>query len=244
MSEESKLYMASAFDPGGTTGAAVIATYPEVMGPPPYRRWTWERYGMLPEAMALVNGPGCVEEDRLNWKAALAEAAGYRLLDNIAWWHAEQYTGDEDGQIDLAVQAIGSWNGPETPVIVEQFKLRTYRMDEELLSPVRVAAALKYAIRRINISGREADHVQRRPVWQQPALALGSATDDRLQKWWGGRFYNGTRGAPHARDAVRHALTFLRREKEARQRGKTVERWPWERYVVPPPDSAERRGRA
>lgn len=234
MSDEADLYMASAFDPGGTTGGAVIATYPEVMGPPPFRRWMWESRGMLPEALKLLEGPDAVEADRLKWKEEVAEAGRFKLLDNIAWWHAEQYSGGEDCQVDLLVQAVSGWNGPATPIVMESFKLRTYRMDDELLSPVRVAAKAEYAIRRLAISGREAEHVQRRLVWQQPSLAMGVCSDERLQVWWDGKFYNGTRGAPHARDAVRHALTFLRREKEARSRGKTVERWPWEACLTPP----------
>jgi hypothetical protein len=54
-------------------------------------------------------------------------------------------------------------------------------------------------------------------VKQSASLAMTTVTDDR-QKEWG--FW--LPGKPHARDAVKHNLTFLWRQKERQVRSKEV----------------------
>jgi hypothetical protein len=213
--EDNGLYTVIAIDPGGTTGWCVMSTFPVVMGPPPFDRWLRERGATLPST----------EADRLAWKQELANAAGFKLLENIAHFEVGQFSGDEDDQADAICELISAWP-VESVILLERFKLRTYRMDDALLSPVRMNAIIQNRIRRLDIPGRNPRSVKRRPVYQDPPMALNSVTDDRLRSWWGGRLFNATRGLPHGRDATRHALTYLRREREARSRGKSLEVWP------------------
>jgi hypothetical protein len=168
-----------------------------------------------------------VEAGRLDWKAEVAEAEQYLILNNIEWWHAQEFRGDEDDQVDQIVECIQSWGDASSPVVSESFTLRQLRADDTLLSPVRVRSKIDYAIKRLGISGKEVRLVRRRCVAQSPSMALGMCTDERLRLWYGGKFLNGTRGMPHGRDAVRHAISFLRREKAARASGKSIENWPW-----------------
>lgn len=226
------LYVVTAFDPGGTTGAAMLAVPVEVLGPPPFRRYLYERE-LLPLADDNEFAEGC-RAVRLEWKAEVEAATEFRILDNIIAWNAVQFTGDENSQADSMAEYAAGVGDFNSPIVAEQFILRQFRQDAALLSPVRVLAKFEYAVRRAGWGGgRAPTWVERRPVLQQPSLALGSVTDERLKEWYGGRFFNGTIGAPHARDAVRHAITFLRREKTARARGKSIEAWPWARALVP-----------
>lgn len=101
---------------------------------------------------------------------------------------------------------------PDSAIVIEDFILRQLRKDSDLLSPVRVTAALSYLI------------WKDRRVWhkQSPADAKNVATDDRLRRWG---LYSSDGGLQHARDADRHAILFLRKAKEdARIR---AEVWPW-----------------
>lgn len=73
--------------------------------------------------------------------------------------------------------------------------------DTEALSPVRLGAALSYAVH----LGKAGDsHI----VFQGRSLAKSTATDERLKAW--GMY---TVGSDHERDATRHAITALRRAK-------------------------------
>src|SRR5206468_12988114 len=101
------------------------------------------------------------------------------------------------GVYDLA-HFIESW--PVAAVVIEDFALRTMRMDRELLSPVRVTSALGY---NIWMNGRDY-HVQ------TPADAKRVCTDDRLKAWG---MYDPVGNLKHARDADRHAILFLRKAK-------------------------------
>lgn len=84
-----------------------------------------------------------------------------------------------------------------TVCIIEDFTLRERTMDSSLLSPVRLGAKVAY--------GMYLDEV---PVyWQSPSDAKSTITDDRLQRWGLWR-----KGAPHANDAMRHLILWLRKE--------------------------------
>jgi len=124
-----------------------------------------------------------------------------------------QLTGSEDAQAERLCDLAITFDGP---VIIEDFTLRQFRMDRSLLSPVRVTAKLEYDIYLVNKDvGKES---QIRIKKQQPSLAKSTATDARLKEWglW-------EVGAPHARDAIRHAVTFLRRAKADRK----IRQWAW-----------------
>lgn len=48
-------------------------------------------------------------------------------------------------------------------------------------------------------------------IWQQPALAMSTVTDDRLKKMG---LYAPTMGKEHGRDGLRHALTWAKRARQ------------------------------
>lgn len=94
------------------------------------------------------------------------------------------------------VGLLRSWEG--SAVVIESFILRQQRKDSSLLSPVRITAAISQWLWQ-----------QRRSYFiQQPSLAKTTATDDRLKQWG---IYQRSGSLIHARDADRHAITFLRR---------------------------------
>jgi hypothetical protein len=152
------------FDPGLTTGWAVVGVWPEAMSP-----------------------------------------SGPKILPNIAAWSAGEFVGSSTDIVDAMAELVEAW-GDSAAVGYEDFILRPQRftMGRELLAPVWVSARFED---RMYTLGRSAQLVKP----QAPALAMSTVTDDRLRAWG---FWNPLRGAPHARDAVRHAVTYLRRYKD------------------------------
>lgn len=136
------------------------------------------------------------------WDVALQDIR-YRLLANIAGWSAGEYKGTEADITDQMMELVEAWEGSVNSVGLEDFILRKFSMGRELLAPVRIAARFED---RMYTNGKSGLLV---PA-QQPSLAMSMVTDERL-KLWG--FYNPTIGKPHARDALRHALAYLRRMK-------------------------------
>lgn len=124
-----------------------------------------------------------------------------------------QWDGPEDKQTDEFLLEL---SGLDCPIIFEDFLLRQFRRDRDLLSPVRVMAKMEYCLYRLrnDLCDGRAYPVRK----QQASLAKSTATDDRLKEWglW-------EPGKPHARDAIRHGVTFLRRAK-ADQR---LRDWAW-----------------
>lgn len=147
------------------------------------------------------------------------------MLPNILHCAAGHFGGSEADNIRQCLELIADW--PGLVVGVESFRLRSRVSSTELLSPVRIRAVLDYAC-----------WLDRKPVVvQAPATALSAMTDDRLRKMGflqydsgvggkintsaGGRLAlhkNGLEG-DHAYDALRHALTYLKRCKEKRALG-------------------------
>lgn len=124
----------------------------------------------------------------------------FRVLDNIEWWTAGQFTGRQDKQIDEIIELVNSW--PAARLVTEQFVLRQLNAE---LSPVEINATLRWAVR------------PRYWVPQQASLAMSTVTDAR-QKAWG----YWVPGQEHARDAVKHNITYLKRRKEAAVREQRV----------------------
>lgn len=129
---------------------------------------------------------------------ALTEPEQYRVLDNIEWMSMGQFVGGERDQVNQMLDMIREW--PGAAVVIEDFILRELRQDRNLLSPVRITAAFRYA------AGPEL-----RDFLQQPALAMSTMTDDRLKALG---YYERTVGQQHARDALRHLFTFSMRVRE------------------------------
>lgn len=127
----------------------------------------------------------------------------YNLLENIAFWSAGQFNvGDETAQARQMLKLCRAW--PNAHRVVEQFVLRKLIQDESLLSPVRVTAKFDLLL-------GEAFPGNNKYILQQAPLAMTTITDDRLKSWG---YWTPLEGKVHARDAVRHALTWLRRAKD------------------------------
>lgn len=132
------------------------------------------------------------------------------ILDNIIHWEQGQFAGSEREQYVALADLVNAWE--DAAVVVEDFTLRMFNMNKELLSPVRITAALDYHL------AMDYDPV-RSMFLQTPEMAMTDCTDTRLRSW--GMYIP---GEEHARDAERHALTFLRRAKaKAKLR---VSAWP------------------
>lgn len=116
----------------------------------------------------------------------------FPVMDNVEWWTAGEIEGEQPDQLDQLVALINEW--PAARLVTEQFKVRSI---QALLDPAEINAALKWAVR------------PRYFVFQNPDMAMKTVTDDRQKSWgyW-------IPGKPHARDAVKHAITFLKRRKE------------------------------
>jgi hypothetical protein len=209
-SDLEQLYTVLAFDPGGTTGWAIVSVHDGVIGPAPFGRWLTGHPVYGHERPDPGTRESRVEAAHLAWKQELAEAAEYRILDNVAFWACGQYTGERGAQVDEMVKLTEAWPD-NAALVVEGFTLRQFRMDSMLLEPVRVAERYIHAVR------------PRAVLQQPPSLAMSMVTDDRLRYSMNNpAYYRSTAGRPHARDSLRHAFTFLRREKEARAHGRSL----------------------
>lgn len=130
------------------------------------------------------------------------------VLANIEHFVQGQFTGEEDEQARQIMELIECWS--DAAVVIEDFTLRTFRMDAELLSPVRITAKVEFGLKFWEgLGGWQRPRI--RVFKQQPALAMRTATDARLKEW---RLYSAEGAQQHARDATRHGITFLRRAKE------------------------------
>lgn len=89
-------------------------------------------------------------------------------------------------------------NFPDAALVIEDFQLRIFNQDREVLSPARL---------RLAISCEEVLHgIGRVPFLQQPSDAMNVATDDRLKR--ANLYFS---GMGHATDAARHVAVFFRR---------------------------------
>ena len=115
------------------------------------------------------------------------------ILPNIELWRCGEFTGPRNSQIDQIVDLCSAW--PDARLVTEDFVLRQLNA---VLEPVAINAAIDWALR------------PRYWVYQMSSLAMSTVTDER-QKAWG--FW--VPGKEHARDAVKHNITFLKRRKES-----------------------------
>lgn len=89
-------------------------------------------------------------------------------------------------------------NFPDAALVIEDFQLRMFNQDREVLSPARIRLALQVEEILHGAAGRV-------PFLQQPSV-MTSVPDERLKR---ANLY--FRGMPHATDAARHLAAFLRR---------------------------------
>lgn len=164
-----------AIDPGGTTGWSLMTVHPEALTEP--------QADLFENIFVHQHGQVDCGSHRGNLGTSLHEGIST--------------DGEFSGVYDLA-ELIRAW--PSAAVVIEDFNLRQMRMDRELLSPVRITAALGNAMW---LDGRDY-HVQ------QPSDAKNVCSDARLKQW---KMYDTVGGLRHARDADRHAILFLRKAK-------------------------------
>ncbi len=161
-------------DPGGTTGWSVFVVHPEAL--------------VDKDVPILTN---ILHRDNGQVRAIPPKEKGKIKVRELSM--------EERRCVRTIMQdVVLKW--PGACVVIEDFILRERSMSRELLSPVRLTAALELLI---DDSGMEFD-LQR----QTPAEAMQTATDDRLKKWG---LYQRAGGMQHARDADRHSVTFLRK---------------------------------
>lgn len=162
----------------------------------------------------------------------LPDHRGERVLDNvIKWQHGQVDCGSTKGNLGVSLHRGISTDGenagvnelvglvrawPGAAIVIEDFILDPARFNtgRDLLSPVRITSAISYLL-----------WLQRREYFVQSAsLAKTTVTDERLKAWG---YYSSTGGLNHARDADRHALTFLKRCANPTQKGRELREAAW-----------------
>lgn len=122
----------------------------------------------------------------------------YKIMDNVVWWTAGQFKGPEVSQAEEMLGLVKAW--PGCKVGVEDFHLRQLAVD---LAPVRITGMFEFGLNR--------DMPGKSYIKQQPSLAKTTISDQMLKDLG---LWPPLSGMEHARDAVKHNLTWLRRHKE------------------------------
>lgn len=125
-----------------------------------------------------------------------------KILSNVAWWKSGEFFGEEKLQAVSMVDLAIAWD--DAHLVMEDFLLRKFSTDRELLAPVRIQARFEHGM-----------YLKKdpRPLILQPVeLAKERMTDERLRSAGLG-FYEATAGQKDARMAVKHALVWLLRAK-------------------------------
>ena len=198
-------------------GTVELVTAPTVIGVDPGGTLGWSVMVVHPEA--LVDPDVTILGNLLHHANGQIRAIPPKVL-----------TGKEPKALELSLEerrcvrmliqdVLSTWHG--AAMVIEDFLLRKKVMDRELLSPVRLTAALELAL--------EYEGLEMTLHRQSPSEAKSTATDDRLKSWG---LYRRAGGQQHARDADRHAITFL---KKAKQRG-SVRGAAWPHLYTPAGD--------
>lgn len=164
-----------AIDPGGTTGWSLISVHPG----------------------ALSDRDATVLNNVFEHQHGQVDCGSHRGNLGTSLHAGISTDGEFGGVYDLA-KFLRSW--PMAAIVIEDFQLRQMRKDRDLLSPVRITAAIGYELWK---TGRDY-HTQ------QPSDAKNICSDARLKEW---QMYDPVGNLIHARDADRHALLFLRKAK-------------------------------
>lgn len=129
-----------------------------------------------------------------------------KILANITFWSAGEFSGSESSHAYRMSYLVRSWRVAST--IMEDFILRKFTMGRELLAPVRVTAAFMYALEHEVDPDDPYPERYKTVVFQPPSLAMSGLVDgvQREVGLW-------LPGQPHANDATKHAVTWLRRKK-------------------------------
>lgn len=177
-----------AFDPGGITGWSVMMVEKDCLIDPKVKILSsikhWA-HGQIDCGAHMGGGP----------------AGGNGLANGIS-------DGESRGVHEM-LKLVSMWTGGNgIAVVIEDFIIRQYNMSREFLAPVRVTAGVEYGLwlNGLCAGGSGVGGVLK----QSPSEAKSTATDERLKDWG---LYERDGGMQHARDADRHAITFLRKAK-------------------------------
>ncbi len=188
-----------AFDPGGTTGYAVLGIHSDDL----------MRGTKLPQHLTTVEY-GEIDCGTRHGQTGVGVHRGHDGMNIIGEVHG----------IMRMVALFDTWD--QSPVVVEDFVLDVHKANRgrDLLTPVRLISGFASAL-----TMKYGDKVINKLFVQNRSLAKTTCTDDRLKNW---NLYDRNSG-PHARDALRHALYFLRTcsgsdSSAYRQRHLA---WPW-----------------
>lgn len=214
--DEDELWTCIAYDPGGTTGWGLLALYPEALNP---------GYRILDNVVFWTCGQfvgSAVSQGRQMALLAAAWPTAHIVMEDFILRAFRQ-----DRILLEPVRVISSFEASlaalETAICCGNWAKHNCQNNIDLSEyPAR---STHYFL-------------------QQPSLAMSTMTDERLRAaeeaalsvragngagtgsgGVGGAglgFFSATRGLPHARDAVRHMLTFARREAQARSRGTSL----------------------
>jgi hypothetical protein len=216
-----------AVDPGGTTGWAVWQVHPEALSDPEIlileNIQYWE-HGQIDCGSSRGNAgnsnAGSAVEILQQEAGQLLSGERIEQVDFGENSFAIQGSdvlgistrGESAGASEL-LQLVEGW--PGAAIVVEDFILRQYNQGRDLLSPVRVMEKFEFGLW---VMGRDEQSFR-----QQPSMAKSTVTDERLKRWG---YYRRDGGMNHARDADRHAITFLRRCSEGKA-GKMLREKSW-----------------
>lgn len=178
-----------ALDPGGTTGWSMMNFHPEALVPE-------AKVGFL--------------ENMEEWKHGEIDCGSTRGNLGTSRRPGVSTSGENSGAHEIG-RFLRAW--PGAAVVIEDFDLRIFNRDRDLLSPIRITDKVTYELW---FQGRE-------PFFQAPSRKP-EASDERLKHWG---LYQREGGQGHARDADRHAIIFARRCAVPGRQGRELREAAW-----------------
>lgn len=173
-----------AFDPGETTGWSVMKIHPEAL--------VSDDVKILSSFEHWSHGQvDCGSREGVPMVRDIFDGQGRLEYNDLA-----VNIGAEMEGIDQMLEIVDVW--PGACVLIEDFIIRRPDQSRSFLSPVRITAGFDYGLYQRGYQSFR----------QQPSEAKNTATDDRLKSWG---LYERAGGLNHARDADRHAITWLRK---------------------------------
>ena len=166
-----------------------------------------EVFSELPEHKEFSS----VLKNVLEWKHGQIDCGSQKGNLGTGNHHGVSTSGEAAG-INEIIGLVRAW--PGAAIIVEDFILREHTRNRDLLAPVRITAGLN----------QDLWLCRREYFVQSAALAKTAVTDERLKNWG---YYSRAGGLNHARDADRHALTFLRRAANKDSKGRALREAAW-----------------
>lgn len=187
-----------AFDPGGTTG--------------------WSLFEFSPESISAKKEHRNFHplSNVIRWKHGQIDC-GSRRGDAVLDPERSKMDPGSSGEAAGIGEILGlcrSW--PNAAIVVEDFILdpKRFNTGRDLLSPVRITAGIHYDLWL----------QERRMFVQSPSTAKSTFGDEQLKA---ARLYTSAGGLNHARDADRHALTFVRRAAQVNPKGRALREMAW-----------------